>query len=415
MMNSIENRSGRREQRRIESLRASLDDLVERGAKASQGPDGKIAPLYKLFAYGFGFGGLLTIFSSEAVPEVQDLLRLPGASSSTIGIDRLAEDWRVYRGHVEAMSKQMFGGTPMVSALRIAKQRILEELSSANWSDPPIVFLLSDGEPTDGPPEEVMQAAEELKSEGVFVVSCLLTSEDLTEPRRLYNRPSPAWPSSALLMFECASILPAGSPFEAYMLEYRWRTEPQSRLFTQINQSEVLSEFLKVVLSPLDGEKSKAGQPDRDHVRVFVTYSHQDAKFLGKDSLLGFLSSLQREGFSFWTDEEILSSEQWDRRIREEMGRTDIVLALVSQAFLNSPYCQDVEMASFLEARRDLGTKIFPIIVSPCDWKSHGWLASTQFQPRGSKTIERDYTNRGKRDELFLSILEELRILGREI
>jgi hypothetical protein len=87
----------------------------------------------------------------------------------------------------------------------------------------------------------------------------------------------------------------------------------------------------------------------------------------------------------------------------------------VSQAFLNSPYCQNVEVREFLERRTRQGLVIFPIIVAPCDWKSHAWLAATQFEPRGGQTIETDYKDRGSRDRLYLKILEQLRTMGARI
>lgn len=63
-------------------------------------------------------------------------------------------------------------------------------------------------------------------------------------------------------------------------------------------------------------------------VRVFVSYSHQDGKYLEESSLLGYLRGLERDRFDFWYDERILSSEPWDDRIREEIDRADIALIL---------------------------------------------------------------------------------------
>lgn len=152
-----------------------------------------------------------------------------------------------------------------------------------------------------------------------------------------------------------------------------------------------------------------------ESISVFVSYSHVDAKYLEQNSLLGFISGLERERFDFWHDDRIATGELWDDVIRKEIERADIALILVSQAFLNSRYCQEVEIANFLEEKSAGNLRIFPVILSPCDWKTHAWLSSTQFLPRGGKTIETNYANPGKRKELFLKILEELRELGRNI
>ncbi len=147
-------------------------------------------------------------------------------------------------------------------------------------------------------------------------------------------------------------------------------------------------------------------------VRVFVSYSHQDTKYLENNSLLGFLSGLKRDNFEFWDDRSIRAGDLWDDVIKAEIEKADIVLALVSQGFLNSRYCTEVEMRRFLERRRSAGLIIFPIIISPCNWESHQWLAATQFEPRGGKSIERHYKDRGSRAELFLRIYQQLEELG---
>ncbi len=140
-------------------------------------------------------------------------------------------------------------------------------------------------------------------------------------------------------------------------------------------------------------------------VRVFVSYSHADVRYLGKDSLLGFLRGLEQEDVTFWTDKEIQAGEFWDDVIKAEIQQADIALALVSQAFLNSPYCKNVEIQSFLVQQKHL----FPIILSPCEWQRHEWLSKRQFLPGGDETIEEHYTDDGTRKGLFLTIHEQLR------
>src|SRR5512135_2192265 len=121
-----------------------------------------------------------------------------------------------------------------------------------------------------------------------------------------------------------------------------------------------------------------------DTVRVFVSYSHTDARYLEKNSLLGFLRGLEKEDIEFWTDLEIKPGELWDDVIKAKIQQADIALVLVSQAFLNSDYCQNVEIQHFLAQK----THLFPIILSPCEWKRYEWLHSRQFLPSGDKTIE---------------------------
>ncbi|MBA3966209.1 MAG: SUMF1/EgtB/PvdO family nonheme iron enzyme [Nitrospirales bacterium] len=140
-------------------------------------------------------------------------------------------------------------------------------------------------------------------------------------------------------------------------------------------------------------------------VNIFVSYSHQDASYIADDSLLGFLKGLQSDGIVFWDDRQILPGETWDDVIKANLQRANMALVLVSQSFLDSKYCANVEIQGFLAQQ----AHIFPVILSPCDWKRHGWLAQRQFLPPGDQTIEEHYKNSGKRKRLYLDIREKIR------
>ncbi|GEM_PF-6175164 len=144
-------------------------------------------------------------------------------------------------------------------------------------------------------------------------------------------------------------------------------------------------------------------------IKVFVSYSHEDRSYLKKNSLLGFLKGLEREGVCFWSDENLVTGQFWDEKIKNQIKETDIAFVLISQAFLNSAYCADVEISGFLNECRNRGLIIFPIILSACEWQRHEWLKSRQFLPRDGKTIEEHFTHKGRRKRLFDQILQDLR------
>src|SRR5437016_5268758 len=145
-------------------------------------------------------------------------------------------------------------------------------------------------------------------------------------------------------------------------------------------------------------------------IQIFVSYSHRDPSYLGSDSLLGFLKGLEREeDVEFWTDERIEGGTSWDEQIQQRLRTSDIALVLVSQSFLDSRYCTDIEMGAFLKRCRDDGMIIFPVILSPCEWERQEWIASRQFLPGGNETIEEHYTEAGPRKRLYLRIRQELR------
>ncbi len=147
-------------------------------------------------------------------------------------------------------------------------------------------------------------------------------------------------------------------------------------------------------------------------IKVFVSYSKKDKTFLFKEGgLLEYLKlSLEADGVKFWTDQMLVTADDWDSVIQKKIQESHIALVLVSQWFLNTPYCTEKEVNEFLQKSKKDGLKIFPIIVGACEWENYEWLKSRQFLPKGGENLRRNYINRGKREELFLRILKDLRI-----
>jgi hypothetical protein len=88
-----------------------------------------------------------------------------------------------------------------------------------------------------------------------------------------------------------------------------------------------------------------AGAEDYAAGKVFVSYCHNDGKLIDRLGLLSFVSSLEQEGVSFWSDTRLSTGDIRDDKIRGELKHADIALLFVSQAYLLSPYCQRVDGA----------------------------------------------------------------------
>jgi hypothetical protein len=144
-------------------------------------------------------------------------------------------------------------------------------------------------------------------------------------------------------------------------------------------------------------------------VKVFISYSHEDRAYLSDGELLGFLRGLEKDGVSFWWDEALAAGDNWDEEIKKRIEETHVALVLVSQRFLDSDYCANVEVEAFLKQSREKGLVIFPVILSPCEWQRHDWLKSRQFLPPADETVETDYADAGRRKALYHRIRQDLR------
>ena len=98
-------------------------------------------------------------------------------------------------------------------------------------------------------------------------------------------------------------------------------------------------------------------------VRVFLSYAHEDREWC--ERLLNQLGWLRQSGqLAVFDDQQIRAGEGWDARIRDELEGADIVVPLVSPAFLGSRYCTVVELLGALKGR----ARVIPVVLDHVDF-----------------------------------------------
>jgi len=142
---------------------------------------------------------------------------------------------------------------------------------------------------------------------------------------------------------------------------------------------------------------------------VFISYSHRDEKL--RETLGLHLASLQRQGvIKSWHDRKISAGTEWRQAIDENLNSAEIILLLISENFIASDYCYDLEMERAI-ARHDAGeARVIPIILKPVDW-SGAPFGKLQALPKNAKPVT-TWSNRG---EAFLNIAEGIRQAAMEM
>lgn len=101
-------------------------------------------------------------------------------------------------------------------------------------------------------------------------------------------------------------------------------------------------------------------------LQIFISYSHADRKWL--DRLKTHLRVLEKEGlvFDLWDDTRLRTGDNWKHEIEQSLNNSSIAILLVSTDFLASDFVRKEEIPALLKNAFDKGTKILPMVVSPC-------------------------------------------------
>jgi hypothetical protein len=97
--------------------------------------------------------------------------------------------------------------------------------------------------------------------------------------------------------------------------------------------------------------------------KIFISYSHKDAKWLTQVQVALQPLKLYQEGIDFWDDTRIDVGSQWRADIKTAMEEATIVILLLSMHFLASEFIAKNELPPLMKAAKQHGKLIIPIIV----------------------------------------------------
>jgi hypothetical protein len=263
MQESVRNPAGP-DENRLQAVLQSLKRLSGAGADWRQDPQlAGAMDLVKVFAYGFGFAnraadlGALASLAGRWLPsmppppaavhrgEVRDLLEIAGLGQCAVPLKVLGERWSQVEERLWDQRFDLFGKTPMRRAMIAVRDRFHEEFRAYRGVPRSLLIVVSDGESTDGSPVDDCRSIE---GHGTTIGGAYLTSNDISTTRKLYEAAPAGWPSGACTLFQMCSVIGEDGPSLGALRSQGWNVTANSRLFLQLNQSDVLSEFVEAVV-----------------------------------------------------------------------------------------------------------------------------------------------------------------------
>ena len=145
---------------------------------------------------------------------------------------------------LQSVEPYIYGGTPLYQSIEKA---IALFQASRFTSHKKLLFILSDGETTDG--AGMNRVVSKLTTSGVTVVSCFVSDSTLIEPRRLFGTMRSSWNEGAKFMFSLSSKVSTQSLPRTIFVKRGWtidHTNNETHLFLQLNHPDNLREICEV-------------------------------------------------------------------------------------------------------------------------------------------------------------------------
>jgi tetratricopeptide (TPR) repeat protein len=135
-------------------------------------------------------------------------------------------------------------------------------------------------------------------------------------------------------------------------------------------------------------------------LKVFISYAHEDDEH--REALVAHLAPLVDDGLiQLWHDRELSGGQDWARQIDDRLAEADIVLLLVSSAFMASDYCKGVEVKQALAMNQSGQARVVPVVLRSCRW-TRSPIGKLQALPRDGVPI----TEAEHPDRLYSAVAE---------
>ena len=136
--------------------------------------------------------------------------------------------------------------------------------------------------------------------------------------------------------------------------------------------------------------------------QVFVSYSHEDNKYL--DKLEKHLKPFEQSyRIKYWIDTRIEAGADWNEEIQRALASAKVAVLLVSEDFLASEFITRVELPELLRASEEEGLDIIWVYITPCAYHK---TAISKFQCVNSPEHPLESLEDWEVDEIFVTLCE---------
>lgn len=115
---------------------------------------------------------------------------------------------------------------------------------------------------------------------------------------------------------------------------------------------------------------------------ISLSYARTDEDYAA--AIVDQLKQLAPQGLAdTWFDRHIQAGTQWESEIEKRMTRADVIVMLISPAYLASDFINARELA-MIEAAAQRGAGVWPVLIGECQWQTHPRISQMQLFDGGN-------------------------------
>ncbi|MGH9832456.1 MAG: TIR domain-containing protein [Blastocatellia bacterium] len=120
---------------------------------------------------------------------------------------------------------------------------------------------------------------------------------------------------------------------------------------------------------------------------VFISYSHKDETWMNR--VATHIGVSQQQGLlDLWHDRLIAGGDDWYEAIVGAIDSGCVAILLVSANSLTSDFIKREEIPRILQLRDEGRMRLFPIVISSCDWEAVDWLKRVNLRPNDGRALD---------------------------
>ena len=137
-----------------------------------------------------------------------------------------------------------------------------------------------------------------------------------------------------------------------------------------------------------------------DRTKVFISYSHKDARYL--ERLHKHLALFEQTGkVEAWDDTKIVPGTVWRKEIEKAIKSSKVAILLVTADFLASKFIAEDELPPLLATAQVGGATILSVILKPCGFE---FTRLSQFQSVNNPSKPLSRMNSHEKEEVWAKV-----------